>query len=36
MMFSIFKKRQAALAELGIMTRTDGNALGIYSPKNVI
>ena len=31
---NIMVERQSALAELGIMTRTDGNALGIFSPKN--
>ncbi len=25
--------REASLAELGIVTRKDGNALGIFSPK---
>ena len=29
----IMAEREAALTELGIMTRDDGNALGIYSPK---
>ena len=31
---NIMVERQSALAELGIMTSTDGNALGIFSPKN--
>ncbi|CAF0730672.1 unnamed protein product [Brachionus calyciflorus] len=29
----IMAEREAALTELGIMTRDDGNALGIFSPK---
>ena len=29
----IMTEREVALTELGIMTRNDGNALGIYSPK---
>ena len=32
----IFSNREAALLELGIMTKNDGNALGIFSPKKVI
>ena len=32
----IMAEREAALFELGIMTRNDGNTLGIYSPKKVI
>jgi kinesin family protein 1 len=27
------KTREASLAELGIVTHKDGNALGIFSPK---
>jgi kinesin family member 1 len=30
-----FVLREAALFELGIMTKNDGNALGIFSPKKV-
>ncbi len=29
----IMTEREASLSELGIMTRNDGNALGIFSPK---
>ena len=29
----IMKERESTLEELGIMTRNDGNALGIFSPK---
>lgn len=29
----IMEERESTLAELGIMTKTDGNALGIFSPK---
>jgi len=29
----IMSEREASLAELGIMTKNDGNALGIFSPK---
>jgi len=32
---NIMAEREAALSELGIMTRDDGNTLGIYSPKKV-
>ena len=32
---SIMAERESALSELGIMTRNDGNTLGIYSPKKV-
>lgn len=31
----IFFLRECALLELGIMTKNDGNALGILSPKKV-
>ena len=32
---AIMAEREAVLCELGIMTRNDGNTLGIYSPKKV-